>query len=170
MGKGHGLLPVWGSPMPMHLCSLTREEAQNEMKRRILSICLALSMCLMMLPATTFAAGGGWTYDETAGTLTSVDQSMVLNATANGTNLTVTGYKVIDSSALDLTGDITDSSGGAYTLTAISSNALMGCSVLTSITLPESVTSIGGNAFQNCSSLASITLPQGLKSINDYTF
>ncbi len=41
----------------------------------------------------------------------------------------------------------------------IASSAFLGCSSLTSITIPESVTSIGGWAFYGCSSLTSITLP-----------
>jgi len=46
------------------------------------------------------------------------------------------------------------------TFTSISSNAFVGCSGLTGITLPTSgVTSIGANAFDGCTSLADITIP-----------
>ncbi|CEN48957.1 TvBspA-like-625 (fragment) [Capnocytophaga canimorsus] len=46
----------------------------------------------------------------------------------------------------------------------------MGCSSLTSITLPNSVTAIGWRAFSGCRSLTSITLPNSVTSIGDYAF
>ena len=45
----------------------------------------------------------------------------------------------------------------------------MQCSVLTSITIPDSVTSIGNYAF-NGSGLTSITIPDSVTSIGDYAF
>ena len=48
--------------------------------------------------------------------------------------------------------------------------AFIGCSSLTSITIPESVTSIGLQAFKGCSSLTSIIIPDGVTSIGWETF
>ena len=48
--------------------------------------------------------------------------------------------------------------------------AFLGCSSLTSLTLPSSLQSIGDCAFWNCSSLTSLTLPSSLQSIGDCAF
>ncbi len=48
--------------------------------------------------------------------------------------------------------------------------AFLGCSSLTSLTLPSSLQLIGDCAFWNCSSLTSLTLPSSLQSIGDRAF
>jgi len=55
-------------------------------------------------------------------------------------------------------------------VTAIAPDAFLGCSSLTSVTIPVGITSIGGSAFSACTSLTSITIPEGVKSIGDYAF
>lgn len=55
-------------------------------------------------------------------------------------------------------------------LTQISDDAFMGCSNLTTVTLPEQVTAIGNNAFQGCVSLPSIVLPTNINSIGNSAF
>ena len=54
--------------------------------------------------------------------------------------------------------------------TVIGDRAFLGCSSLTSITLPESVTTIGDRVFLRCSSLTSITLPDSVTTIGDLAF
>ena len=60
--------------------------------------------------------------------------------------------------------------GVEYSVTSISSSAFWGCSLLTSVTIPNSVTSIGVFAFRECSGLASVTIPNSVISIGDDAF
>ena len=60
--------------------------------------------------------------------------------------------------------------GETYTVTSIGSSAFLGCSGLTSITIPEGVRIIGGGAFYGCSGLTSITIPESVTSIDVMAF
>ncbi|MCQ2129471.1 MAG: leucine-rich repeat domain-containing protein [Bacteroidaceae bacterium] len=55
-------------------------------------------------------------------------------------------------------------------ITTIGNDAFMGCSTLTSITIPASVTTIGDNAFYGCTSLTSITIPSMVTKIGNNAF
>ena len=44
------------------------------------------------------------------------------------------------------------------------------CSMLTSVTIPDSVTAIGGYAFYNCTGLTSVTIPDSVTSIGNRAF
>ena len=55
-------------------------------------------------------------------------------------------------------------------MTLIGDGAFMGCSSLTSISLPDGVTSIGNGAFLSCIDLKSIILPDSVTSISDEAF
>ena len=141
------------------------------------------------------ATWGEWLYDADAQTLTRLSDNLTLqNVTAGGTSLTIGKQYISQSTALDLTGAVTDADGTPYTITALGVEAFWGCgSYLTAITLPDglesigrcafqscasltaieipsSVTSIGASAFNGCTSLAAVTLPEGLQSIGDYAF
>ncbi|TGE31851.1 leucine-rich repeat protein [Desulfosporosinus sp. Sb-LF] len=68
-------------------------------------------------------------------------------------------------------GDVTiPNSLGGFPVTSIGYQAFAYYSILTSVSIPESVTSIGDRAFINCTGLTSITIPQGVTSIGNVTF
>lgn len=56
--------------------------------------------------------------------------------------------------------------GNTYSVTSIGNDAFYCCSLLTSITIPNSVTIIGSQAFWNCYSLTSITIPNSVTTIS----
>lgn len=141
------------------------------MKKRVVSLLMALMLLMSLLPTGAMAAGGDWTYDASAGTLTQGD--IVLNVTENAedkTKLTVTGYQNIGSGAIDLTGTITDAEDGSYTITTIGESAFKSCAGLKSIVLPDGLTGINYNAFYNCTGLQSIHIPESVTFIGASAF
>ncbi|MDD6097810.1 MAG: leucine-rich repeat protein [Oscillospiraceae bacterium] len=55
-------------------------------------------------------------------------------------------------------------------VTEIAENAFQDCSLLESVTIPESITKIGDRAFSGCSSLNSITIPDSVSSVGGGLF
>ena len=97
------------------------------------------------------------------------------NRNADGTSVTVTyrGNSYNDYSD-EYSGNVVIPSsvtyGNTYAVTSIGNEAFRNCSVLTSISIPNSVTSIGDFVFSGCSGLTSITIPNSITSIGDYAF
>ncbi len=60
--------------------------------------------------------------------------------------------------------------GTTYSVTSIGDGAFLGCSGLTSVSIPNSVTFLGGGAFAFCSDLTSVTIPNSVTSIGDSAF
>lgn len=60
--------------------------------------------------------------------------------------------------------------GQTFNVKYIDDHAFIGCTGLTSVTIPNSVISIGSSAFDGCRSLTSVTIPESITTINSYTF
>ena len=134
------------------------------MKKRILSLALAVLMVLSLLPATAYAASASgrcgtnarWSLDS-AGTLTISGTGQMedyIGGTAPWASYSAQIKKVVIQSGITYTG---------Y-------NAFEGCSNLKTVSLPTTLTEIGGATFDECSSLTSVKLPSRLKSIGDFAF
>ena len=82
-----------------------------------------------------------------------------------GDEVAITGYDTEASGELTIPATIE-----GKTVTSMGKDAFGYCSLLTSITIPDSVTSIGNEAFRDCTSLTSITIPDGVTSIGNNAF
>ncbi len=60
---------------------------------------------------------------------------------------------------------VTGSDGNTYTITAIDNEAFMGCRLLTSIQLPNTIQSIGEGAFAICIALTNANIPEGVTEL-----
>ena len=118
------------------------------MKKRALSLLLALVMVFGLLPVTARAAGSsdGLEY-------------MICND-----HVEIAGYS---GSAKEV---VIPTTYAGLPVTSINDEAFWGCDNMTSISIPDSVTFIGEYAFYDCESLTSISIPKGVASIGDKTF
>ncbi len=57
-----------------------------------------------------------------------------------------------------------------YAVTAIGDSALLGCTYIEELTIPDTITSIGKSAFSGCTSLKKIKLPKRITEIQSSTF
>lgn len=147
------------------------------MKKRFVSLLVALSITLTFLPMGAVAATK----------ITKGNLKYIVNA--DGQSVTVSGTSG-SPTQLTIESSISDGNGKSYTVTKIGmgafnnvrntltevtlpptldeieDSAFFKCSSLTEITIPEGVTKIGTNAFYGCSQLTSITIPSTIKNMD----
>ena len=151
------------------------------MKKRILSLLLALVMVLTILPTVALAEGAP-TMSGTCGAsgnennvkweLTDVDGDGKYTLTISGTgamkDFTVKGQND-ERPWKDYISNITK---GIVThgVTNVGNRTFYNCSNMASVELADGITSITGGAFENCTSLTSLTLPNGLEKFGGNAF
>ena len=142
------------------------------MKKRILTLLLALALVCTLLPwgsmgaaAATYSGSCGengnnvtWTLNTDTGLL-SIQGSGKMANYANGTESPWYSYK-------SSVKTVTIASG----VTSIGRCAFNSCDKITSVSIPGTVASIGDLAFVNCSSLTEISIPASLISMDAYNF
>ena len=135
------------------------------MKKRILSLVLAVVLALCLLPATAYAATTAsgacgknltWSLSST-GTLT-ISGKGAMAEYSNG-NMPWIAYKNQIKSVVLAKG-----------ITSIAYLSFSGYTKLTSVQIPDSVTGIGASAFDNCTALSDMTLPKNLKTLGWLAF
>ena len=164
------------------------------MKKRLLSMILALSMMLTILPVNAITAlaannscganltyeltqntddpgtytltirGEGAMYGYSSSTVPWNAQKSKITSVVIGNGVTSIGNNAFEDCSALKKLDIPQS------VTEIGSKAFLGCSALTSLALPQTVNRIGNTAFQGCSNLETINIPSGVKLIEHDTF
>lgn len=164
------------------------------MKKRIISLLLALVLAATLLPVQAWGAtvvDSGYCGGEGDGkNLTwTLDSDGVLTISGEGKmksyNYNSTPWYNIRTSIKQVSIEFGVSTIGNYafyscsnlinvdisgSVTSIMYHVFDGCSSLTNVTIPNSVTSIGWYAFEDCSSLTNITIPDSVTSIGWYAF
>lgn len=144
------------------------------MKKRLLSMILALSMMLTILPVNAITA---WAADDKSGacgdglTYTMIQNdgtdTYTLAITKSGTGTGAMTDYVFAPWRADCNKITKLTIDGA---TSIGNHAFSGCTSLTSVEIPKSVTSIGVAAFGGCSNLTSVKILGTITSIAAGTF
>lgn len=131
-------------------------KAGKSMKKRFVSLLVALSITLTFLPIGAVAATpiriGNLKY----------------TVNADGESVTVSGTSG-NPTQLNIESSIS-SNGRNYTVTEIATWAFNKCNTLTEVTSPNTVDEIGYQAFFNCSNLTNVTIPEGVTKIGQAAF
>lgn len=147
------------------------------MKKRLLSMILALSMMLTFLPLSVFAGttngnyGSGVTWTLTQNNADSNHPTYCLTISSDGTGAgkMTDAYTENGVPWHNVCAQITQVEVTAG-VTSIGDYAFYGCSNLATVTLPEDITSIGKEAFRGCAGLTAIRIPSSVQAIGRYAF
>ncbi len=120
------------------------------MRKKVLSVMMAVVMILAITPLSVFAED---------------DISVYLNYEIVDGEVTVSGCNDSLSGDFVMPGTIE-----GYPVTKIADYAFYGYKDLKSISIPDSVTEIGNDAFSNCENLESVVIPDGVTKIEDRAF
>ncbi len=148
-----------------------------KIRNRILSVILALVLCVGMLPISTMTAFAAvvangdcgtegnnvtWSYDNSTKTLTISGTGAMADYPSDSDDHSTAPWKdyITDINTVDI----------KYGVTQIGSYAFYGCTALNSVTIPDSVTTILAAAFEKCSSLQKITIPNSITRITSGLF
>lgn len=142
-------------------------KAGKSMKKRFVSLLVALSITLTFLPIGAVAAPtneiiqGNLKYTVNNYTVNDGGESVTVSGTSESTSEKPT-HLTIESSI--------SSNGKNYTVTEIGNWAFKEWNTLTEVTLPHTVEIIGFQAFFNCSNLTNVTIPEGVRKIGQTAF
>lgn len=128
------------------------------MKKRFVSLLVALSITLTFLPIGAVAAAP----------IKFTDGNLIYTVNDDGESVTVSG-KSRNPTQLNIESSIS-SNGKNYTVTEIGDQVFWGCNTLTEVTLPNTVKIIGYQAFCKCSKLTNVTIPEGVTKIGQTAF
>ena len=142
------------------------------MKRKIVSLLLAVMLAASMMPGMVFAEE--ILYIDNCGDqlVWTLDSDGVLTISGEGPmddwgrdaetyDITVPWYEYRESILAVIIED---------GVTHIGDSAFADCTSLTSVSIPDSVTSFGGLAFSNCSRLTTLSIPESMTSIGFSAF
>lgn len=128
------------------------------MKKRFVSLLVALSITLTFLPMGAVAATK----------ITKGNLKYIVNA--DGKSVTVSGTSE-NPTQLTIGSSISDGNGKSYTVTKIGMGAFNNVrNTLTEVTLPPTLDEIEDSAFFKCSSLTEITIPEGVTKLAQMLF
>lgn len=146
------------------------------MKKRLLSMILALGMMLTILPVNAITAwaengkiiqsgncGNNVTYNLTQNNDDDADKTYTLTISGNGEMNNYSDYNFGNSPWANVASAITQVVFEGD-ITTIGNYSFYRCTRLTSITIPNSVISIGNGAFFDCMNLQKITMPDDSNS------
>ena len=128
------------------------------MKKRFVSLLVALSITLTFLPIGAVAAAPN--------KITKGELKYTVNA--DGESVTVSGTSG-KPTQLTIESSISDKDKN-YTVTKIATWAFNACNTLTEVTLPNTVDEIGYQAFFKCSNLTKVIIPEGVTKIGQAAF
>lgn len=138
------------------------------MKKRFVSLLVALSITLTFLPIGAVAAPpneiiqGNLKYTVNDYTVNDNEESVTVFGTSESTSEKPTH--------LNIESSISDGNGKSYTVTKIGYQAFNEWNTLTEVTLPHTVEIIENQAFFNCSNLTKVIIPEGVRKIGQKAF